>query len=368
MAKRVTGDLAAFSAMLRRRTPFDPSELRNLFERVDQSRVEAIAAALGTYASANLPITIGSKHELADYRISPYVVLTCARIMGLTDHGKLGQFIVDTKLYTSLETSFGKQIEKTFVGFYPIGAPAAGRWVDPPEKIVEAAELKGLDRDEKAAVRRESVWREIDKSCVVGRRRYVMTIKSGPQCINDTQVSEMWRAITANKASWLESSRRLYRGIDGMDIIVGLTYGTPATTNNKENQILVKLRAEGFEEEDRANKPGVLIDTATRSVRVYRAIGIDFWASIGNPENPASARYTFVEALAALAQAMAGGALRRSVYDAVQKKGIALGESILRIFKLFPRDLLPPWAKDSFSDEELVWLALGLSSFFDEGI
>ena len=42
----------------------------------------------------------------------------------------------------------------------------------------------------------------------------------------------------------------------------------------------------GFAEEDRKAKPGVLIDSDTRSVRVYRSIGIDFWSLIGSPSNP----------------------------------------------------------------------------------
>ena len=55
--------------------------------------------------------------------------------------------------------------------------------------------------------------------------------------------------------NWAASSTERFPDVEEIDIVLGLTYGTPRTTNNKENQILVKLLDHGFEEEDRAEKP-----------------------------------------------------------------------------------------------------------------
>jgi hypothetical protein len=68
---------------------------------------------------------------------------------------------------------------------------------DYPDTIIE-----GLSREEKARQRTNSVWREIDKSCVVGEQRYLISIKSGPNTINDTQVQAMYKAIADNHVQW----------------------------------------------------------------------------------------------------------------------------------------------------------------------
>lgn len=358
-------DLYSF---LRPRTPFEPSEIKSLLAEVNKDRVQALASSLSEYIAVNLTKNIRNKTGLADYRTSPYVMLASASVMGLTERERLARFLIDTKLYTGLETSFGKQVESQVVGLYPIGSKAPLAWEDPKEKLAEAESLKGLSRVEKAAKRKNSVWREIDKSCVVGSRRYLVSIKSGPNCINDTQVQAMQSAIESQYGEWLAETEKNYSGVKELDIIVGLTYGTSATTNNKENQILAKLLDSGFVEEDRNGRPGVLVDEETGRVRVYRAVGIDFWALIGNPTNPASARHTFLEVLLGVALAMSSGPARATVFDTVQLKSLELAKAILEISLSFPKQLFPKWAQDSLSDHELMWLQAAITSFFDEGI
>src|SRR5699024_821559 len=143
--------------------------------------------------------------------------------------------------------SFGKSIEKIVMSHYPMAASAEMRWGSPAEKDEEFATYAGLSQEEKSRKRINSVWREIDSACVHGDRRHLMTIKSGIATINDTQVGGMFTAIRDNHGKWLASSRERY-GVDGIDVVIGLTYGTDWATNNKENQILVKLLEAGFSE------------------------------------------------------------------------------------------------------------------------
>lgn len=173
------------------------------------------------------------------------------------------------------------------------------------EKIEEATALVGLGREEKARRRRASVWREIDKSVVIDRRRYLVTIKSGPNIINDTQVQAMTDAITEHRGKWLEMTRSDRPEVEGLDVVVGLTYGTDRTTNNKENQILVKLLESGFEIDPTAEHPDVLRGIEVPGVRVYRVIGQEFWAFIGNPKDRSLASAAFLEVLLGLAKALA---------------------------------------------------------------
>ncbi len=130
----------------------------------------------------------------------------------------------------------------------------------------------------------------------------------------------MTTAILNNYRAWLAQSRKTYVGVDSVDIVLGLTYGTDKTTNNKENQILVKLLDKGFEEEDANEKPGILIDTETRSVRVYRCIGRDFWSFIGQPDRPAEANFVFLEVLLALAKALGSGIAEADIETRINLK------------------------------------------------
>jgi len=108
--------------------------------------------------------------------------------MNLGDPSAFAAFLFNSKMYMALETSFGKSVEAALVNPYPICSSA--KWDDPPEKLAEFAELEGLSREEKARRRTQSVWREIDKSVTIGNCRYMTTIKSGPNTINDTSFTD----------------------------------------------------------------------------------------------------------------------------------------------------------------------------------
>src|SRR4051812_11646541 len=123
-----------FYEALRTRKPLKEDELRGLFAAVDHDRVRRLADALSAYSAANLAKSVGGRKDIADYRTSPYVLIASASVMGLGRPHDLAKFLVDTKLYMGLETSFGKQIEAAFVGLYPMGADPSGAWADPPEK------------------------------------------------------------------------------------------------------------------------------------------------------------------------------------------------------------------------------------------
>ena len=353
-----------FSVLKAQRHHFKPAEIVELFLRVDEKRVHDLAGKLSNYISVNLPAAFEKREGLSDYRTNPYVLMTSASVMNLEDPAEFGAFLFNSKLYMALETSFGKSIEAAFVGQYPLSATV--KWIEAPEKLAEFKELEGLSREEKAKRRVDSVWREVDRSCVVGNRRYITSIKSGPNTINDTQVQGMTRAIIDNYARWLKETKVTYPKVCDLDVVLGLTYGTDRTTNNKENQILVKLLDSGFVEENRAEYPGVLIDKVTRSVRVYRRIGKEFWSFIGQPENPSSADFVFLEVLLALSKALAKGMEKADMETRINLKLHQLAGALVKL--QFPRKGLPEWIRDDFTEKELFWFATAMTAFFDEGI
>lgn len=352
--------------VLKRHThTYEPQRVAALLSQLNESRVLTLAHLLSSYISVNLEKAIGKRNNLADYRTNPYVLLTTASVMKLTDPRRFADFLFNNKLYMGLETSFGKSIEAAFVGQYPVVSSPDQRWIDAPEKVAENTALRGLSREEKARHRNNSVWREIDKSCVVGTRRYLVSIKSGPACINDTQVEGMKSAIARHYATWMHQTQATYSGVTELDIVIGITYGTDRTSNNKENQILTKLLDHGFVEEDRVKYPGVLIDSATQAVRVYRCIGQDFWAFIGDPTNPATAKFVFLEVLLALSRALTNVASSPSLEDGINRKLLQLSTALQGM--MFPRGSLPEWIRKDFSEDELFWLETAMSVFFDNG-
>ena len=229
---------AGFYRAIKSSMPFEDGLVRRAFGEVSRERVLALSADIEQYLIKYLPATITSKKNLADYRTNPYVTMTTASTMNLQDPRDLANFLVNLKLYMSLETSFGKSLESAIMGHYPVTGP---KWEAPPEAAAEIERLSGRSLEERAIARTQSAWREIDRSCVAANdRRQLLTIKSGPSTINDTQVSAMMSAIVDHHECWLESSLA-DAAVTGIDVVIGLTYGTEKSTNNKENQILVKL-------------------------------------------------------------------------------------------------------------------------------
>jgi hypothetical protein len=196
-----------FDALRSQRHRFDAKEVVTLFAQVDERRVHALAKALTGYIGTNLPAAFERRDGLADYRTNPYVLMTSASVVKLDDPRRFGDFLFNSKLYMALETSFGKQIEAAFVGGYPL--TATYRWTEAPEKVAEFAALEGLNREERARRRVTSVWREIDRSCVIEDRRFPVSIKSGPNTINDTQVQGMTRAIVDNYETWMKDTKKI---------------------------------------------------------------------------------------------------------------------------------------------------------------
>jgi hypothetical protein len=287
--------------------------------------------------------------------------MTTSGTLDLSAPRDLAQFLVNIKLYMGLETSFGKSIESVIMGHFPIDAPHGQRWGQPEEKIAESQALAGLSQEEKSQARIDSIWREIDTSCVRGDRRHLLSIKSGVATINDTQVAAMATAIRDRHMQWLESSQMTY-GVDGIEIVIGLTYGTDLGTNNKENQILAKLLASGFEELDRTTHPGVLV-TANGRVRVYRRIGIDYWSYVASPGTTSLAEHAFIEVLLGLALALKISREEGDIAIALNERLELLGDAIKGL--RFPEGALPTWVRNDFTLTELTWLAAAMSAFFD---
>ncbi|MBC6442976.1 MAG: hypothetical protein GDA53_07620 [Rhodobacteraceae bacterium] len=294
-------------------------------------------------------------------------MLATTNIMGLSDPDRFADFLFNSKLMMGLETSFGKVVERVIMQHYPVASHA--KWRDPSEKIAELEKGNKIQgREAKSAFRSGSIWREIDKDVVVGNRHFLTTIKSGPNTINDTHVQGMVDSISAGYREWLRVSELATPGLEGIDVVIGLTYGTEHSTNNKDNQILAKLLDRGFSEIDRETVPGVLADDETGRVRVYRRVGKPFWSWIGNPQDEGAEPQVFLEVLLALSIAfrdlLSEGA---TIEDGINQRLRHLASSVLKM--QLSSETLPKWVLDKgFNDTELFYLVTAASAFYDEGI
>ncbi len=363
----VEDTLDIYAVLKAPRHSFDAAEVKQLFSRVDRVRVTQLATVLKADIGVNLPKIYGRRAKLSDYRTNPYVMLATASIMELSDATEFASFLFNSKLAMGLETSFGKIIERAFLTGYPCVAKV--KWNDPPEKLAEfLTESMAVGRSEKAAIRNNSIWREIDKDVVFENRRYMTSIKSGPNTINDTQVQGMADAITSKHQAWLAQSDVAHPGIEGIDVVIGLTYGTEKTTNNKDNQVLAKLLNRGFSQLDQAKYPGILVDDATGRVRVYRKVGKSFWSWVGDPQDQTKQPQVFLEILLALSMAfkdlLQDGT---SIEEGINSRLAALAGAMLKM--TFAKDTLPDWIEQQgFTEDQLFYFTTALSAFYDDGI
>lgn len=350
-------------ASRRQKIRFNRSDVARELKNISQDRVSSLARDLEKYITENLPKAFERRKHIGDYRTNPYVLMTSASIMNLTDHKKFANFLFNNKLYAGLETSFGKQVESILLGNYPIGSKA--KWGSPQEKIDEFELLKGLDKEARANQRNDSEWREIDASVMVDNHRYLVSIKSGPNCINDSQVEAMQSAIGRHRSGWWRDTKRANPNCDSLDVVIGITYGTYSTTNNKENQILTKLQRHGFVSQNADLESGIYID-GTKKIKAYHKIGKDFWSFIGNPKDPSKAQFVYLEVLLGLAKALKEIRAKNILQEPLNKKIQDLGTAILEL--QFEEADLPSWLQKEFSNEEMVWLASAITAFYDNGV
>lgn len=343
--------------------PLSVNDVTRALENVKCHRVDRLRDHLASYISKHLPRGFRKRKQLEDYRINPYVLLASAYLMRLADSKLFAEALFKTKLYMGLETSFGKSIEAAILDQYPMDADQSSRWAEPHEKREEQRELRGLSREDKARARTNSAWREIDKTCVKAGRRYLLSIKSGPNCINDSQVAAMESAIATHYEKWWKQTKERWPEIEGLDVVIGLTYGTNRETNNKENQIIAKLLGRGFSEEGGGGR-GILVDRSGK-VRVYRCIGRNFWAFVGDPADPSRASHVFLEVLLALVFALQKVVVEGKI-AAEWEEGVGFLARDIEEVKLDAASL-PEWLRERLDDAAKLYLWTAMRAFFDRG-
>jgi len=213
------------------------------------------------------------------FNTSPYVLLIHARQKNYTKISEIESDILPAKQFSSMETSAGRMVEEVVL-------PEYGWSVVPSEMHTANSALDGKKHD-------ANVFR-------------LVTLKSGPRCLNDEMSENFADAIIGNYQEWVRES-----GLTKIDFTYGVLYGTKKISNKKDWHILRNIK------EKMASSITVLQDNQWNcqfvengiTVDVTIRVGLDWWEHLGG-------ELCFIEVFTALIRAcINAGAADSSNYD-----------------------------------------------------
>lgn len=217
------------------------------------SRVLDYELAIRQRVVAHLEALPGSTAPFDKFNTSPYVLLMQAARRKYQSVSEIEKDIIPAKLFSSMETSAGRLIEE-------ISLPIYG-W----EKVHSQMHTSNSALDGK----------RLD-----GDVLRLVTLKSGPRCLNDEMSENFADQIIENAGNWAREHR-----LHKIDFSYGVLYGTQKKSNKKDWHILrnlyEKIGAENFEVSPK-NKWHCSFRIDGVEVSVTIRIGADWWAHLSN--------------------------------------------------------------------------------------
>lgn len=200
------------------------------------------------------------------FNTSPYVLLIHARQRGYTKVSELEADILPAKQFSSMETSAGRMVEEVVLPEYG--------W----ECVISEMHTTNSALDGKR--KEPDVYR-------------LVTLKSGPRCLNDEMSENFADAVLNNYADWAKEA-----GVDRIDFSYGVLYGTEKLSNKKDWHILRNIQEKASDSMTQNPRKrwgcqfrnsGILVDVTVR-------IGVDWWQHLGG-------KFCFIEVFTALVRA-----------------------------------------------------------------
>ena len=171
-----------------------------------QKRVKAMEDDFRIRIGTHLKSLASASKEFRKYNTNPFVLLFYANQKGLCRVKEIEEALIPAKVFSSMETSAGKMVERVVLSHYG--------W-----KCVDSA-MHTTD----------SV---IDASKIDGDTLHLVTLKSGPQCINDSMTGSISSELVKYAVDWAKAS-----SVQKVDFTVGVLYGTQKKSNKKDWHIL----------------------------------------------------------------------------------------------------------------------------------
>ena len=203
------------------------------------------------------------------FNTNPYVLLIHARQREYTKISELEADILPAKQFSSMETSAGKMVEEVVLPEYG--------W----QSVISEMHSTNSALDGKR--KEQDIYR-------------LVTLKSGPRCLNDEMSENLADAVLNNFEKWAQEG-----GVNRIDFTYGVLYGTKKLSNKKDWHILRNIKEKSerlgnaitlepqkrWECQFKGN--GIVVDVSVR-------IGLDWWNHLGG-------ELCFIEVFTALVRA-----------------------------------------------------------------
>ncbi len=185
------------------------------------------------------------------FNTSPYVLLIHSRQRGYTKISELEADILPAKQFSSMETSAGRMVEEVVL-------PEYGWQCVESEMHTANSALDGKKSE-------PDVYR-------------LVTLKSGPRCLNDEMSENFADAVLNNFEEWSKDG-----GVKEIDFTYGVLYGTEKLSNKKDWHILRNIKEKALDLitidpkgkwNAQFKKDGITVDVSVR-------IGLDWWVHLG---------------------------------------------------------------------------------------
>ena len=192
--------------------------------------------------------------KLAKFSTNPFVLLIYSQSKSYTRLSHIEQDILPAKLFSSMETSAGRMIED-------VALPVYG-WQNVPSGM--HSPNSALD------------GKKLDLPALK-----VVTLKSGPRCLNDPTSENLASSVLAHGGAWLTAN-----GATQLEFTYGVLYGTLKQSNKKDWHILRNI-VEKLPSKEVVTKPWNRWDCSFRLNKLPASatvrIGNDWWDYLGGP-------------------------------------------------------------------------------------
>jgi len=189
------------------------SELLTRLAKVDgnlaaQRRIKKMEDDFRERIKTHLDSLADASKEFRKYNTNPFVLLFYSSQKHLKHVQEIENAIVPAKVFSSMETSAGRMVERVVLSHY------------------------GWECVDSAMHTTDSV---VDGRKVDGDTLRLVTLKSGPRCINDSMTDSISSELVKYAKDWADAS-----AVKKVDFTIGVLYGTPKQSNKKDWHTLRK--------------------------------------------------------------------------------------------------------------------------------
>lgn len=195
-------------------TVLSKTELLKCLARIDadldaQKRITGMEADFRERIRVHLDSLADSSKPFRKFNTNPFVLLFYSAQKEIRQVREIEEAIVPAKVFSSMETSAGRMVEQVVLSHY------------------------GWECVESAMHTTDSV---IDGKMVDDDVLRLVTLKSGPRCINDSMTDSISSEVFKYASVWAKAA-----GVKKVEFTVGVLYGTPRMSNKKDWHILRKI-------------------------------------------------------------------------------------------------------------------------------